>query len=54
MEIELYPGLADGFHPAFEDGTLNGIGIVGDDFSIAENNGENYHYQGKGYNNDEK
>ena len=45
MEIKLDPGFPDGLHTAFEYGVLGWIGIVGNDFRVAENIGENDHYQ---------
>ncbi len=45
VEIKLHPGLADGLHTAFEYGVLNRIGVIGDNFKISEDIGENYHYQ---------
>ena len=54
MEVELHPGLADGFHAAFEDGVFNGVGIVGDDLHEPQDNRHNYHDQRKKDGDDQK
>jgi hypothetical protein len=53
-EIELHPGLADGFHTTFKDGRLDGVGVTGDDFQESEDNGGNDHYKGEKNDNNKK
>ena len=54
MEVELDPGLADGFHAAFKDGIFNGIGVMRDDFKKPEGDGNNYHEKSEKNSCDEK
>ena len=54
MEVELHPGLAYGFHAAFKDGILDGVGMVGYNFEESEDNGDDNHYQGEKNSNNEK
>jgi hypothetical protein len=54
VEVELDPGLADGFHAAFKDGVFDGVGIIGNDFKKPEGDGNNYHEKSEKNSRDEK
>ena len=54
MKVKLNPCVTHGFHATLKGGVLNRVGVMRNNFKKPEDNGDNYHYQGKKTSNDNK